>query len=268
LVVDNNASISDAARLFGQSLPPEKHPEGQEALRFARWFGEERPAIEVRPVDLEAYVETFGAHAPNAPARADALKSFLAYAHKQNILPERMVSHVRVRRPTVRARGGPAAAVQPQVRVTLEGRRALEEELESLKGERPRIARELREARADGDVRENAPLDAAREAQGVLEARIRELEGMLRVAVIDDDNGASLAGDAAHIGCSVTLANLATGAQLAYQLVNAAEARPGTGRLSIASPVGQAVVGKRVGDEVSVTAPSGIVRFRIEKIEN
>src|SRR5262245_17165801 len=97
-VVSENLSIIDAARQFGQSLPPAKHAEGQEALRFARWFGEERRAIEIRPSDLEGYVETFGASAPNATARADALKSFLAYAHKQKILPERFVSHVRVRR--------------------------------------------------------------------------------------------------------------------------------------------------------------------------
>jgi transcription elongation factor GreA len=266
MVATNNQSITDAARLFGQSLPPQKHLEGQEALRFARWFGEDRAAIEIRPVDLESYVETFGASSPNATARAEALKSFLAFAHKQNILPERLVSHVRVRRPTVRRIPGVAAAPAPEMRVTREGRIALETELETLKAERPRIARELREARADGDVRENAPLDAAREAQGVLEARIRELEGMLRAAVVDDQQDAPT-GDAARIGCSVTLANLMTGAQLSYQLVNAAEARPGTGRLSVASPVGQAIVGHRVGDEVQVQAPSGTVRFRIESID-
>jgi transcription elongation factor GreA len=257
----------DAARQFGQSLPAAKHAEGQEALRFARWFGEERPAVEIRPVDLELYVETFGASTPNSMARGEALKSFLAYCHKQSILPSRMVSHVRVRRPTVR-RGLPSKSnEQREVRVTSEGHLALEQELEALKAERPRIAMDLREARADGDVRENAPLDAAREAQGQLEARIRELEGMLRLAVVDDNPGAQAAGDAARIGCSVTLANLLTGAQLSYQLVNAAEARPGTGRLSVESPVGQAVVGRRVGEEIQVAAPSGTVRFRIEAIQ-
>ena len=265
-MANNNPSISDAARLFGQSLPVDKHLDSQEALRFARWFGEERPAADVRPSDLEGYVETFGATAPNATARAEALKSFLAFAHKQNIMSERMVSHVRVRRPAARRASTPTRTEQREVRVTTEGRTALEAELESLKAERPRIASELRAARADGDVRENAPLDAAREAQGQLEARIRELEGTLRAAVTNDELSPET-GDAAHIGCNVTLANLATGAHLSYQLVNAAEARPGTGRLSVESPVGQAVVGRRVGDEIQVQAPSGTVRFRIERIE-
>jgi transcription elongation factor GreA len=268
-VANSTTSISDAARLFGQSLPPDKHPEGQEALRFARWFGEERAAIQVRPSDIEAYVESFGATAPNAMTRAEALKSFLAYAHKQGILPERYVSHVRVRRPTTRGRvtSGSVSASdsRPELRLTAEGRLALETELDTLKAERPRIAQELRDARADGDVRENAPLDAAREAQGQIEARIRELEGMLRHVVVEE--GATPAGDIVHIGCNVVLANITTGAKLSYQLVAAAEVRGGTGRLSAESPVGRAVLGHRQGEEVDVTAPSGVVRFRIESIE-
>jgi transcription elongation factor GreA len=267
VVVNEHPSITDAARQFAHSLSPAKHQEGQEALRFARWFGEGRRATDLRPSDLEAYVETFGATAPNAIARADALKSFLAYAHKQGILPERLVSHVRVRRPTARQRAIGAGTTQTlEVRVSAAGKAALEEELQSLIAERPRIARDLRDARADGDVRENAPLDAAREAQGQMEARIRELEGMLRHAVLVDDSEAAAGKDAAHVGCQIVLHNIATGTQLSYQLVNAAEARPGSGRLSVESPVGQALVGKRAGEEVQVTAPSGIVRFRIESV--
>ena len=265
-MANDTKSITDAARQFAHSLPPARHPEGQEALRFARWFGENRTATELRPSDLEGYVDTFGATAPNAITRADALKSFLAYAHKSGILPERLVSHVRVRRPTARQRAVGSASSNSQtteVRMTSAGKAGLEEELRSLVDERPRIAQELRDARADGDVRENAPLDAARETQGQIEARIRELEGMLRMAVVVEDEAA---GDSARIGCQIVIHNISTGSQLSYQLVNAAEARPGTGRLSVESPVGQALVGKRVGDEVHVTAPSGVVRFRIESI--
>jgi transcription elongation factor GreA len=266
LVVNERQTISDAAKQFAHSLTPAKHQEGQEALRFARWFGDEKLAADLRPSDLETYVESFGASAPNAVARADALKRFLDYAHKQGIVEKRLVSHVRVRRPTARQRAIGAGATQTmEVRLSVAGKAALEEELQNLIAERPRIARELHDARADGDVRENAPLDAAREAQGQMEARIRELEGMLRHAVlVEDEDGAG--SGAAHVGCQIVLHNIATGTELSYQLVNAAEARPGTGRLSVESPVGQALVGKRAGEEVQVTAPSGIVRFRIESI--
>jgi hypothetical protein len=163
-VTNDNHSMSDAARLFGQSLPPEKHPDSQEALRFARWFGEERPAVQIRPADLEAYVESFGSHAPNAAQRADSLKGFLSFAHKQKILPERLVSHVRVRRTISKARGNALAAGSDQVQLTAEGKLALEKELRDLVAQRPHMAEELHNARADGDVRENAPLEAAREA--------------------------------------------------------------------------------------------------------
>ena len=242
--------------------------DSQEALRFARWFGEARAATDIKPSDLEAYVETFGASSPLATSRADSLKSFLAYMNKQKILPERLVSHVRVRRTGIRRGSGNSVPEQPQeVRMTSVGKAALEAELEDLREQRPKIALELREARSDGDFRENAPLDAAREAQGQLEARIRELEGTLRHAVMVDEGDGRTIADRARVGCQVVLLNVTSGAQLSYHLVSAAEARAGSGRLSVESPVGQAVVGKRVGDEFQVTAPSGIVRFRLDNIE-
>jgi transcription elongation factor GreA len=264
-VTSENHSISDAARLFGQSLPPDKHTDGQEALRFARWFGEDRLASQIRPADLEAYVESFGSHSPNAAKRADSLKGFLSFAHKQKILPERMVSHVRVRRTVSRSRSNALTETGDQVQLTAEGKLALDKELEDLVAQRPQMAAELQSARADGDVRENAPLEAAREAQGQLEARIRELESTLRRAVVVEGEQGS--GDRAHIGSNVVICNVQTGATMSYQLVAAAEARPGTGRLSVESPVGRAVLGKRVGDEVQVSAPSGMVRFKVDKIE-
>jgi transcription elongation factor GreA len=269
-MVQSNPSINEAARAFAQALPPEKHQDSQEALRFARWYGEDKPAIDLRPVDIELYVETFGANSPLASARAESLKTFLAYAHKQNITSSRLVSHVRVRRPAGAKRATSATATaqrDPQeIRLTSEGKQALETELDQLVSERPRIAEELRHARSDGDVRENAPLDAAREAQGKLEARIRELEAMLRLAVVVENDDEAVSADIAHIGSNVVISNMTTGAKLEYQIVNAAEARGGPGRLSYDSPVGQAVVGHKKGDVVEVSAPSGIIRFRIDSV--
>jgi transcription elongation factor GreA len=266
VVNETKTTINDAARQFAHTLPPERHADSQEALRFARWFGENRVAAELKPSDLEAYVVTFGASSPLATTRADSLKIFLGWAHKQKILPERYVSHVRVRRPTTRARPGtPQPEQRIEVRMTAEGKAALEAELDELKAHRPKIALELRDAMADKDFRENAPLDAAREAQGQLEARIRELEGTLRHAVlVEHDHQAA---DSARVGAKVIITNLGTGQDLSYQLVNAAEARAGTGRMSVESPVGMALVGHRVGDEVSVAVPSGTVRFKIKAIE-
>ncbi len=265
VVVTASVSVSDAARQFAESLAPQKHLEGQEAMRFARWFGDERPVSDIKPSDIETYVDTFGATAPNAAARADALKAFLGYAHKHKLMPARLVSHVRVRRPAARGKGMGASGA-PEVRITEEGRVALTAELDTLKARRPEIAEELRLAAADKDFRENAPLDAARDAQGQLEARIRDLEGKLRYAVVVDDAASADGSDRARIGSSVVLSNLATGNELSYQIVNAAESRQGSGRLSVESPVGQAVVGHRAGEVIEVAAPSGALRFKIERV--
>jgi transcription elongation factor GreA len=268
-VVNETASVSQAARQFAQSLPPDQHSFIQEALRFARWVGEERAVADIRPPDVEAYVESYGLNAPNATSRAEALKSFLTFAHKQKLMPDKLVTHVRVRRSGVnRARGAETQVPQQreQVQLTAEGQQALTQELEGLKAQRPRIAADLRDAAADKDVRENAPLEAAREAQGQLEARIRELEGTLRNAVVISGDG-GVAGDQAHLGSTVVLQNITSGSKLTYVLVSAREASPTQGKLSVESPVGKAVMGRRAGDEIEVSAPSGSIRFKIEKVE-
>lgn len=259
----DNPSMNEAARAFAHWLPPQKHQDSQEALRFARWYGNEKATGDLRPVDIEQYVETFGLHSPNASARADSLKAFLTYAHKQNMTASKLVSHVRVRRPAGSKRASAAGQEQQEVRLTSEGLATLRSELEGLVAKRPHLAEEIRHARVDGDVRENAPLEAARETQGKVEARVRELEAMIRLAVVveNDESG----GDIARVGSNVVISNLTTGAQLTYQIVNAAEAR-GPGRLSYESPVGQAVVGHKVGDIVEVAAPSGVIRFKIEEV--
>jgi transcription elongation factor GreA len=265
-VANEKSSLQEVVRLFAESGASGQRSYIQEAIRFARWVGEERRISEIRAPDVEAYVTTFGANSPNASARADALKGFLSYAYKSKLMDERLVSHVRVRRTGGKARGQARGLEEKsEIRLTKEGRAALEEELEQLKERRPRIAQELRDAMADKDFRENAPLDAARESQGQVEARIREIENTLRHAIGIEEGSKD---DFARVGSTVVLSNLASGAKLSYLLVSSAEARPTAGRLSVASPVGQAIVGKRAGDEIEVQAPSGRVRFRIDSVES
>jgi transcription elongation factor GreA len=263
-VQDHSSTVSDAARRFAHTLTGDQQPYVQEAFRFARWVGEERAVADIRPPDVEAYVESFGLNSPNAGTRAEALKSFLTFAHKQKLMPEKLVTHVRVRRTGgARAKGQAVLEQKQEVHLTSEGLQALTQELEGLKAQRPKIALELRDAMADKDFRENAPLDAAREAQGQLEARIRELEQTLRNAVVIHESSSE---DVAQIGSTIVLQNISSGSQLTYLLVSAREARPNEGRLSVESPVGKAVVGRRAGDEVEVTAPSGAIRFRVESV--
>jgi transcription elongation factor GreA len=151
--------------------------------------------------------------------------------------------------------------------LTPEGHAALLAELEALKAQRPKIAEQLRLARADKDFRENAPLDAARDAQGHLEARIREVESILHKAVIIDGGGAGSQQATVQLGTTVLVRDLDAGKESQYTLVNPSEASPREGKLSAASPVGRALLDKTVGEEVEVQVPAGTMRLRVERIE-
>ncbi|MGE0058103.1 MAG: transcription elongation factor GreA [Dehalococcoidia bacterium] len=264
--MSTDISLQQAVEAFTVKLPPQKHMEAQEALKLARWYGEGQPAASLRPIDIEHYVETFGLNSPLARGRADSLKAFLNFADKASMTSSRLVSHVRVRKPAGSRNAAAKTIDEDQgVRMTSAGKAALEAELEELISTRPQIAEELRLARLDGDYSENAPLDAARESQGKLEGRIRELEAKLNLAVIVENDDSASAGDVVRIGSKIVISELTTGTRRELQIVNASEAQ-GAGRLSHDSPVGRAIVGHRIGDVVTVTAPRGKIEYRIDGV--
>ena len=123
---------------------------------------------------------------------------------------------------------------------------------------RPEVIARIRAAKELGDLKENADYSAARDEQSFLEGRIQALEARLRDAVIAL---APVAGAGADLGSVVTLE--IDGDEVTYTLVGTAEADPGAGRLSVASPVGRALLGARAGDEVAVQTPRGAVRYRV-----
>lgn len=143
-----------------------------------------------------------------------------------------------------------------RVPITKTGYEALRKELELLKSvERPQNIRAIEEARAHGDLSENAEFDAAKDRQAFLEGRISELEYKLGNAdVIDPDN---LSKDRAVFGCTVILENVDTGEEVRYQLVGPDESNIKEGRISVSSPLGQAMLGKEPGQEIILQAPGG-----------
>src|SRR5581483_6647504 len=170
--------------------------------------------------------------------------------------------------PFLRASGAPrrqndAPEAGSAYYVTIEGLATLEKELEDLKAERPVIAEQLRAAMADKDFRENAPLDAARDAQAHLEARIRQIEDQLRHAVIID---ADTKKGRANVGSTVRVLNLKANREQTFHLVSPNEVDPTNGKISIESPVGQAVINHGPGDEVTVNAPSGQLQLRVIEV--
>jgi transcription elongation factor GreA len=141
----------------------------------------------------------------------------------------------------------------------------MKEELQHMKGvERPAASRAIAEAREKGDLKENAEYDAAKEAQGMLEAKIKYLEGVLATARILDENNIDTS--KVSILTKVTLTNLNTKKQVTYQIVSEKEADLKLGKISVTSPIGKGLLGKIIGDVAEVTAPAGILKFKIENI--
>jgi transcription elongation factor GreA len=136
-------------------------------------------------------------------------------------------------------------------------------QLKTLNEERVRIVEDIQRAAADGDVRENAPLEAAREAQGMTIGKIRELEATLKVAVIIDAK--SQDSGRVHIGSKVELTETTSNKTVKYQLVEPNEANPLASKISIVSPVGSAILGHKLGDEVKVKTPRGQQVYKISK---
>jgi transcription elongation factor GreA len=148
--------------------------------------------------------------------------------------------------------------------LTLEGKLELERELEKLlKEKRPELARKLKEAVAQGDLRENADYHDAKEQQAFIEGRIQYLENVLRSAVIISNDGKN---DVVGMGSEVTIREDGTDEDETYMIVGAAEANPREGKISHESPIGKALIGRKKGDKVKVNTPAGDIIVKIRQI--
>lgn len=150
--------------------------------------------------------------------------------------------------------------------MTPQGHAALEAELKQLKTvERPRITNAIAEAREHGDLKENAEYHAAREQQGMCEARIRDIEAKLGGAQVIDP--ATLPQDGRVVfGVTVVLENLDSGEERRYKIVGEDEADVKVGKISVASPIARGLIGKSEGDEAKIQTPSGLVEFEILEV--
>jgi transcription elongation factor GreA len=151
-----------------------------------------------------------------------------------------------------------------KVPMTPAGAVKLRDELARLKEERPKISRDIGVAREHGDLSENAEYHAAKERQGMVEARIKDIEDKLaRAEVIDP---AKLKGERVQFGATVTLTNVDTDEEITYQIVGAEEADIAQGTLSVSSPLARALISKAAGDEVTVQLPAGKRTYEIAQV--
>jgi transcription elongation factor GreA len=153
-----------------------------------------------------------------------------------------------------------------RVPMTIEGHKALEAELHRLKSEeRPRIIQAIAEARAHGDLSENAEYHSAKDAQGMNEAKVADLEDKLGRADVVDPT--TMSGDTVKFGATVKLVDEDTDEEVTYKVVGDLEADVKNGKVSISSPIARALIGKSTGDSVEVTTPKGSRAYEILKVE-
>ena len=146
-----------------------------------------------------------------------------------------------------------------------EGYDNLKTELQTLKSvDRPRVINQISEARDKGDLSENAEYDAAKEAQGLLEARISKLENDVANARVLDHQDMDTS--AVHLLTKVTIKNMASGIEMTYAIVSEAEADLAAKKISVTSPIGKGLLGKVVGDIADIEVPNGVIHFEIIKI--
>ena len=268
MVPPSNPSFSEALSQFvAIKKNGKKAIEGhQEIGRFIAWFGRERMVRDLTPAQVADYAHHIGLGGTDSVQRLSPVKLFLGFLKEEGWVETSLAAHLRVPRGR-RAAGSQRAGGSLQARPMLskEGFKQLETQLASLKMERGSVLEDIKRAMADKDFRENAPLEAAKERQGIIESRVRELESSLANAQILSDE-ASKEQKRIGMGARVTLKELSSGRHMQYTLVDMREANVASGKISTQSPVGQALLERTVGEEISVTVPKGTVRYMVEKI--
>lgn len=214
---------------------------------------------------VESYAESQIRSAdPNAQRRVVALKAWFQFLKKKNYTTANYGINVRVRRSGGRAGSGAVRMEEAPIEMTADGLEALKQELAEIESKVPDLVKSIALARSDGDLRENAPYHAAREALAFTNDRKQRIETSLKRAVVVDSSGRDE--DLAALGSMVTVTHIEKNRQETYQLVSSREANARERRISVESPVGKVLLGRRVGDEVQVEAPQGSMRYRIDSV--
>lgn len=259
-------SLSDALALYFSDLKEgDKSEIQQELSKFVRWYGRDRFLSALTPPEVGKYADILAGSGttPDAARRLDIIKNFLSFVKKEGLINQNLAQHARVRRGKYRSETIHPGEALSEIKLTSEGYAQLQADLKALKAARVRIAGEIRLAAADKDVRENAPLEAAREQQGHTEARIRELEATLKVAVVLSEDGKATDGLVARLGTRVTIKDTVTTREMTYRLVSPNESNPLEGKISVASPLGKALLDRFPRQEVEVMTPKGAHRYFI-----
>ena len=269
MTTEQNPLISEALTYFvaAKKSPKAAQQSHQELARFVAWCGRERKVSELAPSEVAEYAQQIGLGGAASASRLGPVKVFLAYWKDQGWIQNGLASHLRV--PRTRRTASTTKTVtrtsSSGSMLTQEGYDRLVSRLDDLKDERALVLEDIKRAMADKDFRENAPLDAAKDQQGIVELRIRELEASINNAQILPEGVSSKVARSA-VGAKVTLKDTNSGKTIAYTLVDVREADVAEGKISTTSPVGQALLDRTVGEEVTINVPKGTLRYLVQRI--
>ncbi len=265
--LDSPVTLVDAVSLYLNSLKKKKEDYQQHQLmRFAQWAGGNRLLTDLKPSDIDQFgQDTMGmGGGEKAIERLHEVKLFLAFARKKGFIEVNLAQHLRVPRTSTKSKSASNRRKANKIVLSPEAYIQLTKEMKAKQAQREPIAQEIRRAAADKDVRENAPLEAAREQLGLVESRIREIERTLETAVAIDPS--TRVGKTVRIGSKVTLKDLQSGRQVKYTVVSALEANPRENKISDASPVGHALIEKASGDKIEVVTPRGVQHYQLVRV--
>jgi transcription elongation factor GreA len=261
-------SLNEAFQTYVRQMPKDTKKAAQpEIAKFVRWVGPARLIDTIIPSEIGEYNEIFGAKTAtrDATERLSAVKLFLTFLKKKDHIEVNLAQHLRLRKSrTAASKAISMVDSTRSISLTQSGYNEMTKQLTALNEERVKIVEDIQRAAADGDVRENAPLEAAREAQGMTIGKIQELEATLKVAVIIDAK--SQDSGRVHIGSKIELTETTSNKTVKYQLVEPNEANPLASKISIVSPVGSAILGHKLGENVKVKTPRGQQVYKISKI--
>ena len=264
LELNEPTTLLSAVGVYVGSLKESDDTVRNELGRFVGWCGPERVLGGILPSVIGGYADSVAGTGttPQAAEKLQVVRKFLTYAKKKGMIETNLAQHVRIRKPRARKTQGGQAVDRDEVGLTPEGHAQLVAQLEELKSQRAPLAIEIQKAAADKDVRENSPLEAAREQLGMVDGRIQDIEGTLLQAVIIDPKKAK-ASVVVGLGTAVWVQDIESGRKSRYTVVSASEANPMDSKISDVSPIGKALIGKHSGVETNAETPRGTVRYKI-----
>ena len=267
---NQSRTLQDILELYVNSIKnkPEKFRAQQELFKFAKWFGPTKALSDLKPFEIGDYGEqAIGVGGTQQTIeRLQDVRKFLSFAKKKGLIDQNLAQHLRIPKNLSKKNRRPQGKETQTIQLTSEGFTQIVNELDTLKRERTPLADEIRKAAADKDVRENAPLEAAREQLGLVESRIREIEYMLKATIVVTSDQQQEDGQAVRLGSKVLLQDQNTGQETRYTLVSVYEANPLQRRISDQSPVGRALLERTAGQEIVVETPRGRLRYNILKV--